>query len=63
MTPKQHPICRHCKGENILADAYAEWDEDAGNWSLTTTFDNYICNDCGGECRVEWVDVPQEVTP
>ena len=58
---KLRPICRWCKGHDVLADAYAQWDEDQGNWSLTTTFDNYECTDCDGETSVEWV--PVEETP
>lgn len=48
------PLCRHCKSSRILADAYAQWDADLGDWSLTTTFDNYVCLDCDGETKVIW---------
>jgi hypothetical protein len=52
---KLRPTCRWCKGHNVLADAYAQWDEDRGDWTLSSTFDNYECVDCEGETSVEWV--------
>lgn len=54
--PTQKPVCGECGGDDILCDAYAEWDTDAQDWSLQNTFEQTVCNDCGGECSIEWID-------
>lgn len=51
----ERPVCRSCGGSDIRADAYAEWDTDAQDWDLSTTFDDFVCEDCGGETKVDWV--------
>jgi hypothetical protein len=54
---KQLPVCSACDSSDVRADAYAEWDADAQDWSLVCTFDNTDCEHCGGECSVQWVNV------
>lgn len=47
-----HPItihCRHCGGENILADACARWNVETQEWELSNVFDDKTCDDCGIE--------------
>jgi hypothetical protein len=53
-------ICTACGSADVRCDAYAEWDHDSQQWSLTTTFDNTDCENCGGECHVEWVALDSE---
>jgi len=57
------PICTACGSADVRADAYAEWDAAAQAWSLVTTFDNTDCENCGGQCGVEWValDSPEAI--
>lgn len=57
------PICTACGSAEVRSDAYAEWDAENQCWSLVTTFDNTDCENCGGECRVEWVglDSPKAI--
>ena len=45
-------VCDHCGSDDVRADAYAQWDVDAQEWTVSATFPNYICEDCGGETRV-----------
>ena len=47
-------ICATCGGDDVRADAYAAWNVDTQEWELVTTFDKgSVCEDCGGECRIE----------
>jgi hypothetical protein len=45
-------ICRHCGSDNVVKDAWAEWDPTADMWVLRTTFDHEVCEDCGEEGNV-----------
>ena len=49
------PVCAHCGSADVRADAYAAWNVDSQAWEITTTFDNHDCEDCGGECSLNWV--------
>lgn len=46
-------VCSHCGGSDVVRDAWAEWDEEAQEWSLGTIFDHAHCNDCDGKTRLE----------
>ncbi|MCP3463577.1 hypothetical protein [Bradyrhizobium sp. CCGUVB23] len=55
---KEKPICSHCGSDDVQADAFAAWSVETQEWFLTTTFDkNSVCEDCGGECALKWVEV------
>ncbi|ESQ75196.1 hypothetical protein ABAC402_11035 [Asticcacaulis sp. AC402] len=41
-------ICADCGSDRILKDAYAEWDIETQEWVLSTTFDDNLCDACGG---------------
>ncbi len=50
------PICSECGNDDILNDAYAEWDMDTQSWIIQQVFDKgAICQDCEGETSLEWV--------
>lgn len=56
----QKPVCSACGSDEILCDAYAEWDQNLQEWTLQNTFEQTVCNGvcggvCGGECSIEWV--------
>ena len=53
-------ICRHCKGDNILIDAYVRWDTETQVYVVETVFDNVECVDCGGETTAIEVSLNQE---
>ena len=44
--------CSNCGGQNIRADAYAEWNFERQEWELSNVFDARICDDCGHEVSV-----------
>ena len=57
---KEKPTCCHCGSDNVLVDAYAEWDADKQEWVLLTTFDDYYCQDCCGGTSPEWIEIPEK---
>lgn len=64
--PPENPFkidmaCSHCGSRDVRADAYAEWDVDGQTWELSTTFDNKVCEDCGGEASLDEVYADEDV--
>lgn len=54
MTDKPIQIyCSHCKGTNVMRDAWAEWNVELQQWELGNVFDAGFCEDCDGEARLE----------
>ena len=48
--------CSTCGGENILVDAYVEWNKTKQEYVIQNIFDYAYCVDCDGEttiCEVE----------
>ena len=43
--PKVKPVCNICDNE-IIVDAWAEWDSETQQWELQTTLDSGWCNTC-----------------
>ena len=39
-------VCAMCGSTDVRADAYAEWDADAGQWVLHSTYDEKHCENC-----------------
>ena len=61
---KKYPVCGRCGSPNISADAAARWDHEKQDWTITNVFDKgHSCDDCGGECRIEWEegDYPEAI--
>lgn len=48
------PYCASCGSSEVRKDALAQWDEAFQVWTLVTTFDHVICQDCGERCDLEW---------
>lgn len=55
MSQNTKPVCSRCGSADVRADAYASWSDEKQEWELVSTFDNSDCQDCGGECSLEWV--------
>jgi hypothetical protein len=54
MTHRVKMVCCECGSEDVLADAYAEWDAVAQVWELVETFPKgAYCSDCGCGTRIE----------
>jgi len=45
-------VCESCGSDDVLKDAYAEWDLLKQAWVLSAVFDHTICNTCDGETNV-----------
>lgn len=45
-------VCSTCGSENILVDAWAEWDVESQSWVVAETFKTAVCGACNGECSV-----------
>jgi hypothetical protein len=50
----------HCGGSNVFFDATAMWSIGKQGYIMMTTHDNTDCEDCDGECSVNWVPVEEE---
>ena len=57
----KQPVCNRCGSDAVLVDAYAEWDMDAQDWTLQNTFQQAVCEACGGETSLDWKNVPDPV--
>ena len=45
--------CKYCGGENVQADAYAQWNVCTQEWEVVNTFDKgAFCEDCDTETRI-----------
>lgn len=50
------PVCSHCRSDSVLADAYAQWDNEAQQWEITDAFaKGAFCHDCDGETSIDWI--------
>ena len=45
-------MCEHCHSDEVLQDAWAEWDAENQIWSLHSTFDDYFCVQCDGPTKI-----------
>ena len=46
--------CAECGSEDVLCDAWAQWDYNVQDWVLHSVMDKpTFCNSCEGECSVE----------
>lgn len=53
-------VCSSCGSDNVRRDAYAEWDVDLQEWTLSATMDAAVCesDECkGNETSLNEVDV------
>jgi hypothetical protein len=55
--------CAHCKGEDVVVDAWAEWDQDKQEWVLRSVFEDYFCIDCEQACDIEELEIPDDDKP
>ena len=56
------PVCSHCNSRDVLADAYAEWCTEEGNWILHSAYDEQsICRTCDTGTKLNWVKEDQVI--
>lgn len=55
----KHPECSVCGCDQLLRDAYANWDHKKQDWVIHSVFDDFYCPDCEGETSIIWVEDEQ----
>jgi hypothetical protein len=50
--PKVRMVCNTCGSEDVLLDAWAEWDKAKQRWRLSEIFTAAVCGNCDGECSI-----------
>lgn len=55
--------CGHCGRENVMHDAWAEWDTKTQKWVLGTIFDAGFCADCDGPSTLKEIKIESEKPP
>ena len=53
---KKIRVCTYCGSPRVMYDAYV----DVNDQDNVRTFDNVICDDCGTECSIHEVEVPDD---
>jgi len=53
-------ICSKCGSEDVVVDAWIQWNEYTQEWEIYDIFDNCYCNKCEGECHIEDIEVKDE---
>jgi hypothetical protein len=50
------PVCGHCRSDDIVSQATAQWSNEKQEWELANTFAQPAhCNTCNGPCEVVWL--------
>lgn len=44
--PKINKVCQHCDSDEVVKDAWVEWDIDTQAYVLSQIFDASYCNGC-----------------
>lgn len=52
-------VCSECGSEDVLVDAYASWNYGKQKYELDSTYDNTFCNNCGGECSINEIEITE----
>lgn len=53
---KYKMVCDRCGSDEVHRDAWADWDEETGQWVLGNIFDYSFCEKCDGESRIKEVE-------
>ena len=48
-------ICTVCGSDDIRRNADTKWNVKKQKWEVVSLFDNFTCEQCGGECNVDEV--------
>ena len=56
-------VCATCDSTEVKRDAWAEWNVETQEWQLAgEPFDAAVCENCGGECRIDEIDIVDPAT-
>ena len=54
-------ICKECGSDNVVFDAWAEYDPYANKFVISQVFEQAHCNTCEGECNTKEVEIEVEI--
>ena len=57
MSVKVKKVCRDCKNESTVCDAWAKWNPETQEYELEQTFDYTYCTVCEGDTKEEDVEI------
>ena len=49
------PVCRTCRSERVVKDAWACFNRHSGLWELENVFDAAFCHRCEEDTKLDWV--------
>jgi hypothetical protein len=50
------PVCGHCRSDDIVSQATAQWSNEKQEWELANTFAQPAhCNTCNIACEIVWL--------
>jgi hypothetical protein len=50
------PVCGHCRSDDIVSQATAQWSNEKQEWELANTFAQPArCNSCNIVCEIVWL--------
>jgi hypothetical protein len=50
------PVCGHCRSDDIVSQATAQWSNEKQEWELANTFAQPAhCNTCNQPCEIVWL--------
>jgi hypothetical protein len=53
-------VCKHCRSERIYQNCDAKWDVQKQSWFISDTWNNYYCQECDGEARIDKIEIEGE---
>ena len=54
------PFCAYCGSDNVVRDAWAEWDIENQEWELQDVYDDAYCFECDDSTSLEWIEINKE---
>lgn len=54
---RKRMLCAECGSDDVVVDAWAEWDEATQEFVLRSVFDEMFCLACEQACDINEVDI------
>jgi hypothetical protein len=52
-------VCKKCRSDNVMRDAWAVWNTEAQEWMLGNVFDSGFCESCEEWASLEEVEIEE----
>ena len=56
----EYPVCGTCGSDNVVKDAWGQWNSETQMWKLKDVFDHVFCLACENETQIEWKGIEKE---